>query len=211
MVSRAISQPELLELNHCSLQTKALKKEFRTLHQQPYFGKFDPTVTIETLNFDDTTSVIKSIAPIWHDLLTELLQHQRFGRPSHKKAIAQAQSKVTYRSTAINHQLFMITSMICMSQSKQKSNFFSCILDVYLAGSGVKRRVIETLSGLGICHSYHTVNRLLKDIASNAKVCEQKDLLLLEINQNVLFLLKFYQNLLELIDFAECNPKTSCC
>lgn len=44
------------------------------------------------------------------------------------------------------------------------------MLDIYLAGSGVKRRVVETLSGLGICHSYHTANRLLKKVASNAEV-----------------------------------------
>jgi hypothetical protein len=57
-----------------------------------------------------------------------------------------------------------------MSQSKQKSSFFPGMLDIYLAGSGVKRRVVETLSGLGICHSYHTANRLLKKVASNAEV-----------------------------------------
>ncbi len=37
-------------------------------------------------------------------------------------------------------------------------------------GSGVKRRVIETLSGLGLCHGYHTGNKLMHALSRQAKV-----------------------------------------
>ena len=65
----------------------------------------------------------------------------------------------------------MITSMICLSQARNQSNFFATIIDIYLIGSGVKRRVIEMLSGLGICHSYWKANRALHDVADAARVC----------------------------------------
>jgi hypothetical protein len=64
----------------------------------------------------------------------------------------------------------MITSMVCSAQARNRSNFFSSIMDLYLMGSGVKRRVIETLSGLGICHSYSKANAVLTRVSEAAKV-----------------------------------------
>ena len=64
----------------------------------------------------------------------------------------------------------MITSMICLLQARNQSNFFTKIIDIYPIGSGVKRRVIETLSGLGICHSYCKANKVLHDVADAARV-----------------------------------------
>ena len=43
------------------------------------------------------------------------------------------------------------------------------MMRVYLLGSGVKRRVLEVLAGLGLCDSYKYTNRLLTEIADNAK------------------------------------------
>lgn len=34
-------------------------------------------------------------------------------------------------------------------------------------GSGVHRRVIKTLQGLGLCYSYHHANTLIGDIAKH--------------------------------------------
>jgi hypothetical protein len=44
-------------------------------------------------------------------------------------------------------------------------------MDIYLIGSGVKRRVFETLSGFGVCHSYKQANRIMGTIAEDAEVC----------------------------------------
>ena len=57
-----------------------------------------------------------------------------------------------------------------LSQARNQSNFFATIMDIYLIGSGVKRRVIETLSGLGICHSYCKANKVLHDVADTTRV-----------------------------------------
>jgi len=37
-------------------------------------------------------------------------------------------------------------------------------------GSGVKRRVIETLSNFGICHSYGKANKVLHTVSNAARV-----------------------------------------
>ena len=42
-------------------------------------------------------------------------------------------------------------------------------MGVYLLGSGVKRRVLEVLAGLGVCDGYKYANRLLTEIAQDAK------------------------------------------
>ena len=64
----------------------------------------------------------------------------------------------------------MITAMVCMSQAKQRSNFLLSMLDIYLLGSGVKRRAFSTLAGFGICRSYKIVNALMKDVAKASQV-----------------------------------------
>lgn len=94
--------------------------------------------------------------------MTTLLSNQRAHWASYKHT-PQAEQLLVKR-------LFMITSMACHSRAKQQSNFLSSVSDVYLLGSGVKRRFIEVLAGLGVCHSYAQGNRLIRTVADNAAV-----------------------------------------
>ena len=73
-------------------------------------------------------------------------------------------------SKAVSRHLYTITSIVCHSQAVKKSNFLVSALALYLVGSGTKRRVVETLSGLGICHSYHQANRMMNRIARESEV-----------------------------------------
>ena len=66
---------------------------------------------------------------------------------------------------------YAITSMIYFSRAKKRSNFFSSVVDIYLIGSGVKRRVFKTLACFRLCHGYHSANRTMGSIAEEAKVC----------------------------------------
>ncbi|XTI93358.1 hypothetical protein V2W45_1253714, partial [Cenococcum geophilum] len=50
---------------------------------------------------------------------------------------------------------FAITSIVCYFRAKKQSSFLSLILDIYLIGSSIKRRVIKTLLGLRIYYSYY--------------------------------------------------------
>jgi hypothetical protein len=67
-------------------------------------------------------------------------------------------------------RLFTITCMVCFSRARKSSNALASCLDVYLVGSGVPRRVIETLAGLGLCHSYFFGNELMNNVAKYAEV-----------------------------------------
>jgi len=60
--------------------------------------------------------------------------------------------------------------MICSSRAKKRSNFFTSLIDIYLIGSKVKRRVFKTLSGFGLCYSYYSANRIINSIAKEVKV-----------------------------------------
>jgi len=134
--------------------------ELDNLIRQPYFAQFDHTTDLETLDFELAFKTIQEVAPTWHAVLLRLISNQRAHRSSYD---ATPQS-------VLSRRLFAITSIVCHSRAKKRSSFLSSVLDVYLIGSGVKRRVIETLSGLGICHGYHQANRLMGKIAKEAEV-----------------------------------------
>ncbi len=135
--------------------------ELDCLIKQPYFNQFDHNIDLDTLDFSRAFSIIEKTAPTWHTMLLRLICNQRAHRSSY---IGNTESSMII----LSKRLFAITSMICHSRAKQQSNVLSSILALYLIGSGVKRRVIEVLSGLGICYGYHQANRLIRDIAENS-------------------------------------------
>lgn len=137
-----------------------LEKEIDHLIREPYFGVFDPSKHLEHFDFKAASESIQTTAPMWHKLLTLVLSNPR----SRRKSYAHDQAD------QVRKRLFMLISVICHSRAKKRSNFFTYLVDAYLLGSGVKRRVIETLSGFGLCHSYMQGNRLMKKIAEIEKV-----------------------------------------
>lgn len=104
---------------------------------------------------------IRETAPTWSNILVQLCSNPRAHWMSYS---ARPQTKDLHR------RLFTITSLVCHSRARKRSNYLSSLLDAYLIGSGVKRRVVETLSGLGLCHSYMQGNRLMQKIADHEKV-----------------------------------------
>ncbi|XTI88235.1 hypothetical protein V2W45_1236457, partial [Cenococcum geophilum] len=52
-------------------------------------------------------------------------------------------------------RLFTITNIVYYSWAKKRSSFLSLILDIYLIGSSIKRRVIKTLLGFREYYSYY--------------------------------------------------------
>ncbi|KAN0074986.1 hypothetical protein V8E54_007597 [Elaphomyces granulatus] len=134
--------------------------------EEPYFRRFEQTddAKLEDLDFSEAFNLIEEKAPRWHATLVALLSNQR----SHRKSFVPPKDQKK-SDEKIARRIFMITSMICSSQARNQSNFFATIIDLYLIGSGVKRRVIETLSGLGICHSYCKANRVLHEVADAAR------------------------------------------
>lgn len=138
-----------------------LTAELDTLIGKPYFGRFDHTAQIDDIDFDAAFQTLQSTAPTWYYILTDLMSNKRASRTSYG---ARPQTK------DIQKCLFMITSSVCHSRAKKRSNYLASVLDAYLIGSGVKRRVVETLSGFGLCHCYKQGNNLMKAIADREKV-----------------------------------------
>lgn len=135
--------------------------ELDVLVSRAPFSKFAVDMTLESLDDAQAASVIKEVAPTWHSLLQVLLSNRR-----HHRATYGARNN----HTTIQRRMFAITSIVCFSRARKASNTLSSCLDIYLMGSGVHRRVIETLQGLGLCHSYHHANTLMSQVAKHASV-----------------------------------------
>ena len=161
VLMRAMDDPRIRGICQRPSPADSFAAELDNLIRQPYFGQFDHTTDLETLDFELAFKIIQEVAPTWHAILLKLISNQRAHRASYD---------ATPQSDALSRRLFAITSIVCHSRAKKRSSFLSSILDVYLIGSGVKRRVIETLSGLGICHGYHQANRLMAKVAEEAEV-----------------------------------------
>lgn len=135
--------------------------ELDVLITQSPFSKFTVEFTLESLDYRHGADRIQVVAPTWYYLLRRLLSNRRSHRPSY---IARDKHQ------NVAQRIFAVTSIVCFSRAQQTSNTLSSCLDLYLVGSGVHRRVIETLHGFGICHSYHHANTLIKDVAEHASV-----------------------------------------
>lgn len=100
------------------------------------FSTFSFEDKLEELNCKDAVSVIQARAPSWCYLLRQLLVNRRANRPSYHSS----------REEPVDRRLFAVTSLVCFSRTKQKSNTFATCLDLYLQGLGVPRSVVETLA-----------------------------------------------------------------
>jgi hypothetical protein len=143
------------DVNQCIL-------ELNVLITKPFFNRFDPTMDLTKMDYSQTAATIQDVAPTWYALMMGVMSNRRAGRQTYP---------AKDQTLALERRLFTITSMVCFSRARNTSNHLSSSLDLYLLGSGVHRRVIEVLSGLGICHSYHHANSLMNKIADNARVC----------------------------------------
>ena len=139
--------------------------ELDCLIQEPYFAIFNRTSNIEDLDFKVAFRTMQDVALIWHATLLQLLGNQRIYRVSYpagdQKAIVQ---------DALAKRVYAITSIICASRVKKRSNFFILLIDIYLIGSSVKRRVFKTLSGFRLCYGYYLANYIIGSIAEEAEV-----------------------------------------
>jgi hypothetical protein len=147
--------------NNDDLSTERLLEEFNALIGKDFLNKYDHTASIEKLDYSLAFKIIESNAPTWSALLTRLMSHPRSDRNSYW----------TLKSQQPNQQrVYLITAILCRCRAQKTANFLAKTMSVYLHGSGVKRRVIEVLAGLGICDSYKHVNQMISSIAEDAKV-----------------------------------------
>ena len=67
--------------------------------------------------------------------------------------------------------VYTITNIIYAFRAKKRSNFFILFINIYLVGSGVKKRVFEILLGFKLCYSYYLVNYIIGSIVEEVEVC----------------------------------------
>ena len=136
--------------------------ELNQLILLPPFSTFELGMDLDKLDYVAAVLTIQQTAPTWYSLLWPCLHNRRALRPSYY---------TRKRDNPIHKRMFAVTSMVCFSRALKTSNTLPSCVGIYLQGSGVHRRVIETLAGLGICHTYHHINSLMDDISKRASVC----------------------------------------
>jgi hypothetical protein len=145
--------------NH-DLSTERLVDEFNVLIGKDFFNKCDHPIAIENIDYSLAFKVIESNAPTWTALLTTLMSNQRHDWSSYGALQARQPNQ---------QRAYFITALLCRCRAQHTASFLAKSIGIYLHGSGVKRRVLELLAGLGICDSYKTVHQMTSNIAGNAK------------------------------------------
>lgn len=124
------------------------------------FNAFSFAVKPDDLDYTEAVRATKESAPSRYQLMRQLLVNRRSNRLSYHVS----------KDDTVNKRLVSVTSIVCLSRTRQMSNTVHTILDLYLQGSGVPRRVIEALQGLGLCHSYRAGLDRIKQLEQHAKV-----------------------------------------
>ena len=124
--------------------------ELDRLIQELYFNIFNKTSNIEELDFKVAFRTIQDIALIWYATLLQLLSNQRAYRVSYLAGGQKAGAQ-----DILVKWVYTITSIIYTSRAKKRSNFFILLVDIYLIGSGVKRRVFKTPSGFRLYYKQY--------------------------------------------------------
>lgn len=140
---------------------KVFASELDELVKHEPYGEFGFGMSLDAINFAHASQVVYEHAPSWYTLLWTLCGNRRI----------QVDRYNDTTRARLNRLIFSFTGIVCFARQKKTSSTFASCMDLYLQGSAVHRRVIETLSGLGICHSYKTGLATMRELASHSKVC----------------------------------------
>ena len=61
---------------------------------------------------------------------------------------------------------------MCNTRRPRKASYFQQSVGIHLLNSGVKKRVLEVLNGMGICASYQLSNEEYSKVAQGQKECK---------------------------------------
>jgi hypothetical protein len=113
---------------------RVIRSELRQLQENTRaFGRYDPSVRIDEINFADVYDEIEEHGPRLLCVIEGSSLAERVDKHIRKDKPGRA---VT------------ITTILNLSRARESANFFARVLGIYLHGSGVRRRVISTLQGL---------------------------------------------------------------
>jgi hypothetical protein len=134
--------------------------ELDGLTSQPFFNQFQEEDRVESIRYAGAHEKLESSAPTWCGFLMRILQNAR----AHRESYAERKDL-----TLIQQKAYLLTSVICRARARKNSNYLAKTLGLYMVSSGVKRRVIEVLAGLGICDTYKYLYGLYERIANKGE------------------------------------------
>ena len=171
-VKKAVKDPEVCEIAGLPRDDVVpdganllpmLRKEFKRLTGKPGFDAYDPTASADALLRASTSlKSIKEFAPIWYHILSDLLTPERGREPGRKRQ----------KTRPLQRKLLAITAIVCNTRRPRKASYFQQSFGVHLLSSGVKKRVLEVLNGMGICASYQVSSEAYSKVAEAQKGCK---------------------------------------
>jgi len=123
-----------------TLLVQEIRVEFGELRQRHIFGQW----SAEEAKDISLLKELSENAPIFRNFMVELASNTRSAGGE-------------YHREEEEGYLAMLASILLLKASRNTANRFARMLGLYLHASGVKRRVIEVLDGLGVTEGYHTL------------------------------------------------------
>ncbi|KAI1820669.1 hypothetical protein F4861DRAFT_542738 [Xylaria intraflava] len=132
------------------VDSSIVRRELRSLIKEPIFLNFEPYahITEEANTIADVCILVR--------LLSQLLQNQFVAR--HDVDSIEADPEV-------RREVYMLSSILTRGYARNTAMFLRQVLGLYMLANGTSRRVLDTLSGLGIVASYQTLNRALTSMS----------------------------------------------
>jgi len=137
---------------------EAYKRELTALESTSTFGRYTRTLEFKDIQMEEVHAELQRLAPKLLNLLEKLLAPVREGR----KDQAPRQEESLYGHYTL------IFSIICFTRRRNTCDNIPKLLGLYFQSMGTKRRVQQTLSGLGVSETYQTITKLNDAIAADA-------------------------------------------
>lgn len=136
-----------------------MRTEFAELQRRSIFGKWKTEEDSKLIDLSMAGKELIERAPLFTDFMTKLALNTKSG------------GNQGYLRQEEEGYLVMVASILLLKCSRNNANRFARILGLYLQGTGVKRRAIEVLDGLGITECYRTLDNSKKELSIRSEVC----------------------------------------
>ena len=130
--------------------------ELTALEVTPSFGPYNQLLEFDSLNLSHIHQDIKRLAPRLLSLLQSLTA-----------PIRQRTDQADRQSESLEGCFVILFSILCFTRRRNTCSNLPKLFGLYFQFMGVKRRVLQVLAGMGICETYHTINKLNESIAAN--------------------------------------------
>jgi hypothetical protein len=137
---------------------QGIRAEFGELRQLSTFGQWKAGEDFKDMDLSMAGKELSEHAPLFTNLMTELAFNTRSG------------GNQGYSLQEEEGYLVMLASILLLKSSRNTANRFARMLGLYLQGTGVKRRAIEVLDGLGVTECYRTLDDSKKALSTRSEV-----------------------------------------